>query len=65
MKRNKRTVILAHEELTPLTERILSQMGKDGAVIRKRLKSFYRERAMLKDSPYDQSLEGHAMEATN
>lgn len=65
MKRNKRTVILAHEELTPLTERILSQMGKDGAVIRKRLKSFYRERAMHKDSPYDPSLEGHAVEATN
>lgn len=65
MKRNKKTVILAHEELTPLTERILSQMGKDGAVIRKRLKSFYRERVLLKDSPYDPCLEGHPMEATN
>jgi hypothetical protein len=45
MKRNKRTVIMAHDDLTPLTERILSQMGKEGSSIRKRLKHFYRERA--------------------
>jgi len=44
MKRNKRTVIMAHEDLTPLTEHILSQMGKEGSSIRKRLKLFYRER---------------------
>lgn len=44
MKRNKRTVIMAHDDLTPLTERILSQMGREGNSIRKRLKHFYRER---------------------
>jgi hypothetical protein len=45
MKRNKRTEILAHEELTPLTEHILGAMGKEGAAIRQRLKLFYREKA--------------------
>lgn len=44
MKRNKRTMIMAHEDLTPLTEHILEKMGKEGSSIRKRLKLFYRER---------------------
>ena len=30
MKRNKRTEIMAHEDLTPLTEHILAKMGKEG-----------------------------------
>jgi hypothetical protein len=46
MKRNKRTEIIAHEDLTPLTEQILAQMGEEGADIRKRLKKFYRNRAI-------------------
>jgi len=46
MKRNKRTEIMAHEEIMPLTEHILAQMGTEGANIRKRLKIFYRRRAV-------------------
>jgi hypothetical protein len=46
MKRNKRTEIMAHEELTPLTEQILAQLGQEGAAIRRRLKFFYRQRAL-------------------
>ncbi len=44
-KRNKRTEIMAHMELAPLTEQILAQMGQEGATIRRRLKSFYHQRA--------------------
>lgn len=44
-KRNKRTDILAHLELAPLTEHILAQMGQEGANIRERLTVFFRERA--------------------
>ncbi len=43
-KRNKRTVCMATVDLTPLTEQILAQMGQEGVIIRKRLKTFYRER---------------------
>jgi len=46
MKRNKRTMVMAHEELTPLTEHILNQLGHEGSSIRKRLKLFYRERTL-------------------
>jgi thermostable 8-oxoguanine DNA glycosylase len=42
MKRNKRTVIMGHEDLTPLTEHILAQMGDEGVDIRERLKKLYR-----------------------
>ncbi len=48
MKRNKRTETMGHEELTPLTEHILAQMGDEGADIRKRLKNFYRSRSLNK-----------------
>jgi hypothetical protein len=65
VKRNKKTIILAHEELTPLTEHILAKMGKEGSLIRLRLKSFYRDRALLKEPPYDQPLEPQAFEAGN
>jgi hypothetical protein len=65
MKRNKRTVILAHEELTPLTEHVLAKMGKEGALIRRRLKSFYREKALLKEPAFEQTLEGHGIEVAN
>ena len=44
-KRNKRTDILAHVELAPITEQILAQMGQEGADIRRRLTVFYRQRA--------------------
>jgi len=46
MKRNKRTETMGHEDLTPLTEYILAQMGDEGADIRERLKNFYRLRAI-------------------
>ena len=46
MKRNKRTETMGHEDLTPLTEYILAQMGDEGADIRERLKIFYRLRAL-------------------
>ncbi|MDI6852015.1 MAG: hypothetical protein QME75_00220 [Deltaproteobacteria bacterium] len=63
MKRNKKTIVLAHEELTPLTEYILANMGKEGNLIRKRLKSFYRERASLKEESFEPPLEGRSCEA--
>jgi hypothetical protein len=44
-KRNRRTDIMVHLELAPLTEQILAQMGQEGVNIRKRLKVFYRRRA--------------------
>ena len=44
-RRNKRTEIMAHIELAPLTEHILANMGPEGESIRKRLKMLYRERA--------------------
>ena len=50
MKRNKRTVTMGHEDLTPLTEHILAQMGDEGADIRERLKKLYRRRS-LKNPP--------------
>jgi hypothetical protein len=46
MKRNKRTEIMGHQELTSLTELILAQMGDEGADIRKRLKELYRRRSL-------------------
>ena len=57
MKRNKRTVVMAHEDLTPLTEHILGQMGLEGSSIRKRLKNFYRERTTSDPIPYEEQLE--------
>lgn len=65
MKRNKKTVVLAHEELMPLTEHILANMGKEGTVIRRRLKSFYRERTTPQEPPFESPLEGHAFEGAN
>jgi hypothetical protein len=57
MKRNKRTMVMAHEDLTPLTEHILTQMGNEGSNIRKRLKLFYRERTTSDPIPYEEPLE--------
>lgn len=42
MKRNKRSEKVWHQDLTPLTERILAKMGPEGAEIRRRLQSFYQ-----------------------
>jgi hypothetical protein len=53
MKRNKRTETMGHEDLTPLTEYILAQMGAEGADIRKRLKKLYRRRS-LNPTPFFQ-----------
>jgi hypothetical protein len=63
MKRNKRTTILANEDLTPLTEHILNKMGKEGLAIRKRLKSFYRTRALHPDETFEQPLDTAICEA--
>jgi hypothetical protein len=57
MKRNKRTMVMAHEDLTPLTEHILTQMGHEGSSIRKRLKLFYRERATSDPIHFEEPLE--------
>jgi len=57
MKRNKRTMVMAHEDLTPLTEHILNQMGLEGSSIRKRLKLFYRERTTTDPVPYEEHVE--------
>uniref|UniRef100_A0A7V4G9Z7 Uncharacterized protein n=1 Tax=Desulfobacca acetoxidans TaxID=60893 RepID=A0A7V4G9Z7_9BACT len=63
MKRNKRTTVLAHEDLAPLTEHILTAMGKEGHTIRKRLKNFYRTKALAKVEVFDPALEAQACEA--
>ena len=65
MKRNKRTTILAHEDLTPLTEHILTKMGKEGLAIRKRLKTFYRTRTLKTEEPFEQSLDPVVFEAVS
>jgi hypothetical protein len=56
MKRNKRTEIMGHEELNPLTEQVLSQMGPGGADIRKRLKTFYRQKVSKDPDPFEEHL---------
>lgn len=65
MKRNKRTTVIAHEDLAPLTEHILSQMGKEGMTIRKRLKSFYRTRAITTKESFEQPLESSVCEVAS
>jgi hypothetical protein len=55
-KRNKRTNIMAHVDLAPLTEQILAQMGQKGANIRKRLKIFYRQRSQ-DQCPFEEDME--------
>jgi hypothetical protein len=65
MKRNKRTTVLAHEDLTPLTEHILTKMGKEGHAIRKRLKTFYRARAVNPDPGFEQALDAGVLEASS
>jgi hypothetical protein len=64
MKRNKRTTVLAHEDLAPLTEHILAKMGKEGLAIRKRLKTFYRTRTLDGKEGFDQPLESSVCEVT-
>jgi hypothetical protein len=60
MKRNKRTVILAHDHLTPLTEHILREMGEAGEAIRRRLKRFYQDKALENETPLAEHLEESA-----
>ena len=57
MKRNKRTVTMGHEDLTPLTEYILAQMGDEGADIRERLKKLYRRRYMKNSQVFEEHLD--------
>ena len=57
MKRNKRTVIMGHEDLTPLTEHILAQMGDEGVDIRERLKKLYRRRYLENPSIFQEHLD--------
>jgi hypothetical protein len=44
MKRNKRTTKNCQGDLSPLTERILTRMGREGAKIRRRLQIYYQWR---------------------
>ena len=60
MKRNKRTITLGHENLTPLTEHILDQMGDEGTDIRERLKNFYRRRFLKRPPIYQEQLDKSA-----
>jgi hypothetical protein len=53
MKRNKKTQVVAHEKLAPLTDDILKKMGPEGTVIRHRLRRFYRERSVDQAAPYE------------
>jgi thermostable 8-oxoguanine DNA glycosylase len=57
MKRNKRTETMGHEDLTPLTEHILAQMGDEGVDIRERLKKLYRRRYLETPSFLQEQLE--------
>jgi hypothetical protein len=45
MRRNKRTLARGHEDLAPLTERILQGMGPPGEALRRRLHDLFREQA--------------------
>ncbi len=65
MKRNKKTQVMAHEDLAPLTEHILAKMGKEGLAIRKRLKHFYREKALFNQMDIDPQLEGSVCEVAS
>ena len=57
MKRNKRTVTMGHEDLTPLTEHILAQMGDEGVDIRERLKKLYRRRYLENPPNFQEHLD--------
>ena len=57
MKRNKRTETMGHEDLTPLTEHILAQMGDEGVDIRVRLRKFYRRRYLENPSNFQEHLD--------
>jgi hypothetical protein len=57
MKRNKRTETMGHEDLTPLTEHILAQMGDEGADIRARLKNLYRRRSFRNPPLFQEHLD--------
>jgi hypothetical protein len=57
MKRNKRTVTMGHEDLTPLTEHILAQMGDEGVNIRERLKELYRRRYLKDPQDFQEHLD--------
>ncbi len=55
MKRNKQTVVVADERLSPMTENILAKMGREGIVLRQMLQSFYHERALAGASAEEKS----------
>ena len=57
MKRNKRTETMGHEDLTPLTEHILAQMGDEGVDIRERLKKLYRRRCLENPPNFQEHLD--------
>ena len=57
MKRNKRTETMGHEDLTPLTEHILAQMGDEGVDIRERLKKLYRRRYLENPAIFPEHLD--------
>jgi hypothetical protein len=57
MKRNKRTITMGHEDLTPLTEHILGQMGDEGVDIRERLKNLYRRRFLENPAIFKEHLD--------
>jgi hypothetical protein len=57
MKRNKRTVTMGHEDLAPLTEHILAQMGDEGINIRERLKKLYRRRYLKDPQTFQEHLD--------
>ena len=49
--------------LTPLTEHILTKMGKEGLTISKRLQTFYRDRASNGEITFEQPLDAPMCEA--
>ena len=57
MKRNKKTEVVAHGKLDPLTDQILAKMGQDGTAIRQRLKRFYEERVVSQTDQSEQERE--------
>lgn len=57
MKRNQRTEVVGDEKLQPVTEQILSSMGQQGSIIRKRLQVFYQQRALGNLSPGEEDRE--------
>jgi hypothetical protein len=56
-KRNKKTTIVSEPQLSKLTEYILSRMGEEGLIIRRRLQEFLEDRSTSNPANWQEQLE--------